>query len=88
MFPDHADELIPKAAALEHWCEVEGRDGTEIERGLGVEPTDLDRFLAKETPTLVEMGFTQFTLGFNGPEWDVRAGADWLAWRDEMNADG
>jgi len=34
----------------------------------------------------VEMGFTQFTLGFGGPGWDVDAGASWLAWRDRMNA--
>ena len=27
------------------------------------------------------MGFAQFTLGFNGPDWNVDAGADWLAWR-------
>ena len=32
------------------------------------------------------MGFTQFTLGFNGPAWDVDAGAAWLAWRDARNA--
>jgi hypothetical protein len=31
------------------------------------------------------MGFTQFTLGFNGPGWAVDAGRDWLAWRDEVN---
>ena len=36
-------------------------------------------------PTLVEMGFTEFTLGINGPDWDVIIGADWLAWRDELN---
>jgi hypothetical protein len=32
------------------------------------------------------MGFTQFTLGFNGPDWDVSAGARWLAWRGGCNA--
>ena len=32
------------------------------------------------------MGFRQFTLGFNGPSWDVDAGAAWLAWRDAQNA--
>jgi hypothetical protein len=50
-----------------------------------VEPEDLDRFLREEAPTLVEMGFTQFTLGFNGPDWEVGSGRDWLAWRDEVN---
>jgi len=31
------------------------------------------------------MGFSQFTLGFNGPSWNVDAGRPWLAWRDERN---
>ncbi|MEX0863818.1 MAG: LLM class F420-dependent oxidoreductase [Acidimicrobiia bacterium] len=83
-FPDHAEELEPKVAALLGWCKVEGRDPSQIEWGTGVQPGDLDRFLEREAPTLVDMGFTQFTLGFNGPEWDVDAGAEWLAWRDQM----
>ena len=85
MFPDRAAQLKPKIAALRHWCEVEGRDPGDIEWGVGVEPNDLSRFLAEEAPTLLDMGFTQFTLGFNGPDWDVSAGSAWLAWRDEMN---
>ena len=32
------------------------------------------------------MGFTQFTLGFEGPRWDVDDGAAFLAWRDAQNA--
>jgi hypothetical protein len=32
------------------------------------------------------MGFTQFTLGFNGPDWTVDDGAPFLAWRDQRNA--
>jgi probable F420-dependent oxidoreductase len=85
MFPDRAAQLEPKVEALLRWCEVEGRDPAAIEWGTGVEPNDLDRFLAEEAPTLLEMGFTQFTLGFNGPDWDVDAGTEWLAWRDEVN---
>ncbi len=85
MFPDHAEELEPKVTALHKWCDEIGRDPTEIAWGLGVEPEDLDRFLDKEAPDLVAMGFTEFTLGFNGPNWDVAQGADWLAWRNETN---
>jgi probable F420-dependent oxidoreductase len=84
-FPDHPDELIPKVGALLRWCEVEGRDPNDIEWGVGLEPTDLDRFLNEDVHTYVEMGFTQFTLGFNGPRWPVATGAEWLAWRDESN---
>jgi probable F420-dependent oxidoreductase len=86
MFPDHAAELRPKVEALDRWCEAEGRHPAEIERGVGVEPHDLDRFLAEEAPGLLEMGFTQYTLGFNGPDWNVDAGRAWLAWRDRMSA--
>jgi hypothetical protein len=50
-----------------------------------VEPDDLDRFVSEDASTYLEMGFTQFTLGFNGPGWSVEAGAPFLAWRDRMN---
>jgi probable F420-dependent oxidoreductase len=81
-FPDHPDEIAPKVEALERWCAQVGRDPGAIERGVGVEPDDLDRFLAVDAERYVEMGFSQFTLGFNGPSWSVEAGRRWLAWRD------
>jgi probable F420-dependent oxidoreductase len=84
-FPDSPAELEPAVAALRRWCDEIGRDPHDIEWGLGLEPTDLDRFMRDDLPVYVEMGFTQFTLGFNGPTWQVEAGADWLAWRDEVN---
>ena len=77
--------MEPKVAALRKWCEEIGRDPAEVEWGLGVEPEDFDRFLKKDAEAYVEMGFTQFTLGFNGPEWEVGRGRLWLAWRDSMN---
>jgi len=85
-FPDAPAELEPKVAALERWCAEIGRDPHEIEWSVGVDPGDLDRFLDRDADTYLAMGFTQFTLGFNGPRWDVDAGRHWLAWRDERNA--
>ena len=85
-FPDRPEELEPAVAALRGWCDEIGRDPAAIEWGVGIEPDDLDRFLARDAATYLEMGFTQFTLGFNGPAWDVDAGAAFLAWRDERNA--
>jgi probable F420-dependent oxidoreductase len=86
-FPDAPAKLESKVEVLERWCERVGRDPGEIERGLGVEPDDLARFLTEDADAYVELGFTQFTLGVNGPRWvigdDVRS---WLAWRDERNA--
>jgi hypothetical protein len=75
-------------AVLERWCAEIGRDPHEIERGLGVEPDDLERFLAEDADDCVALGFTQFTLGVNGPEWDVGSAVEaWLSWRDERNAE-
>ncbi len=85
-FPERPEELESPVAALRRWCDEVGRDPADIEWGLGVEPADLDRFLRLDADRLVAMGFTQFTLGFNGPAWDVDAGAPWLAWRDARNA--
>jgi probable F420-dependent oxidoreductase len=84
-FPERPEELEPKVAALRRWCDEEGRDLAEIEWGLGVEPEDIERFFAKDASTYVQMGFTQFTLGFNGPSWDVGNGRGALAWRDRVN---
>jgi probable F420-dependent oxidoreductase len=85
-FPDRPEELEPSVAALRRWCGEIGRDPADIEWGLGVEPEDLERVLARDAATYLEMGFTQFTLGFEGPRWDVDTGLGFLAWRDELNA--
>ena len=84
-FPEHPAELETTVAALQRWCAEVGRDPADIEWGVGVEPEDLDRFLERDAPVYVDMGFRQFTLGFNGPTWTVDAGAAWLAWRDAQN---
>jgi probable F420-dependent oxidoreductase len=84
-FPEQPAELEPAIEALRRHCADVGRDPAEIEWSVGVEPDDLERFLAEDAGTYVRMGFTQFTLGFNGPGWPVDAGRPWLAWRDGMN---
>jgi probable F420-dependent oxidoreductase len=81
-FPSRIEELHPKVAALLRWCEEVGRDPRSIEWGVGIEPDDLERFLDEDADAYVALGFTQFTLGFNGPDWDVAAGERWLRWRD------
>jgi probable F420-dependent oxidoreductase len=85
-FPDHADEMEEPFATMRIECERIGRDPAEIIWSVGVEPTDLDRFLDEEAPVLVDMGVTEFTLGFNGPLWEVTRGRNWLAWRDNLNS--
>ena len=50
------------------------RPSLSIEWGVGVEPEDLERFLRHDAERYVDMGFRQFTLGFNGPTWGGAAG--------------
>jgi alkanesulfonate monooxygenase SsuD/methylene tetrahydromethanopterin reductase-like flavin-dependent oxidoreductase (luciferase family) len=86
-FPEAPAELEPKVRVLERWCAEVGRDPAEIERGLGVEPDDLERFVTEDADDYVALGFTQFTLGVNGPAWEVGSAVEeWLSWRDERNA--
>lgn len=84
-FPSRIEELHPKVDALRRWCEEVGRDAGEIEWSVGLEPDDLDRFLDEDADAYVALGFTQFTLGFDGPIWDVAAGERWLRFRDQRN---
>jgi probable F420-dependent oxidoreductase len=83
MFPERPEELAPKIEALERWCGAIGRDPGEIERAVGVEPYDLERFLAEDADDYLASGFTQFTLGVSGPDWELGGMIEaWLAWRD------
>lgn len=86
-FPERPEELEPSIAALRRWCDDIGRDPADIEWGVGIEPDDIDRFLTRDAATYVQMGFTQFTLGFEGPDWRVDEGAAFLGWRDARNAE-
>ncbi|MCC6383372.1 MAG: LLM class flavin-dependent oxidoreductase, partial [Dehalococcoidia bacterium] len=85
-FPERPAELEPAVEALLRECAAIGRDPGTIEWGVGVEPDDLGRFLREDASAYLEMGFTQFTLGFNGPSWQVEDGRAWLEWRDRLNA--
>lgn len=84
-FPSNPNELIRKVEALGRWCREIGRDPGDIEWGIGIEPEDVGQH--KQADAYLELGFTQFTLGFNGPRWSVENGREWLAWRDERNRD-
>jgi alkanesulfonate monooxygenase SsuD/methylene tetrahydromethanopterin reductase-like flavin-dependent oxidoreductase (luciferase family) len=84
-FPDTVAEVEPAVEALLAHCAAIGRDPEEIERSVGIEPDDIERFLAQDAERYVAMGFTQFTLGFGGPSWRVEGGRRFLEWRDRVN---
>jgi hypothetical protein len=85
MFPSRPAELVGLVSALHKWCAEVGRDPATIERAVGIEPTELAHDLAAHAPGYLAMGFTQFTLGVYGPDYDLAPVRDWLAWRDSVN---
>jgi probable F420-dependent oxidoreductase len=70
-----------KSGILDEWCAAEGTDPAAIERSVGVAGDKLDEV----GDALVDAGATQFTIGLNGPGYDMGAVSDWVAWRDERN---
>jgi probable F420-dependent oxidoreductase len=86
MFPTDPAELTPAVAALRDWCSREGRDPSSIEWAVGIEPDALTHDLTHYADEYLAMGFRQFTLGVNGPAYDVEPIRDWLAWRDAAPA--
>ncbi len=75
------EEWSERSRVLDEWCEVEGTDPAAIERSVGVDPARVDLADAYRAA-----GASQFTLGLNGPDYDLGPVAEWLAWRDEVNA--
>jgi alkanesulfonate monooxygenase SsuD/methylene tetrahydromethanopterin reductase-like flavin-dependent oxidoreductase (luciferase family) len=82
MFPASPGELTPVIAALREWCSRLGRDPASIQWAVGIEPDALANDLARFADEYLAMGFRQFTLGVNGPSYDLAPVRDWLAWRD------
>ncbi len=76
----NVDTLAHKSRVLDDWCAEIGRDPSEIERSTGVRP-GLDN---DQREALYGLGFRQFAIGLSGPDYDLSAVPDWLAWRDRV----
>jgi len=74
------DTFTHKSSVLDDWCTKVGRDSNEIERSIGVEPHNIE--LADGYRAA---GADEFTIGLNGPDYDMSIVKDWLAWRDGVN---
>jgi probable F420-dependent oxidoreductase len=86
MFPDRPADLAPLTEVLREHCAAAGRDPAGIEWAVGIEPDALDHDLEHFAEEYHAMGFRQFTLGVNGPRYDLGPVRDWLAWRDGLGA--
>ena len=71
-----------KSAILTEHCASIGRDPAEIEHS-----TSAPRGGTGAGDQLVDAGVTLFTIGVSGPDYDLSAVAQWVAWRDARNSD-
>jgi probable F420-dependent oxidoreductase len=70
-----------KKEVLDGWCGEVGREPESIERSAGVSDAPdqvADAFRAA--------GVTLFTIGINGPDYDLGLAKEWIAYRDAVNA--
>jgi probable F420-dependent oxidoreductase len=74
------ETLKHKTAVLDRHCADVGRDPAEIERSVGVQksPDEVGQ-------GLLDAGATLFTVGKDGPAYDLGLLKDWIAWRDDQN---
>ncbi|MDO8107302.1 LLM class F420-dependent oxidoreductase [Isoptericola sp. b441] len=73
-----AATLRRKSAILDEHGAAVGRDTARlVERSVGV-----DGWPADEADDLLAAGATLFTVGVNGPDYDLSRLAEWVAWRD------
>jgi len=69
-----------KSNVLDEWCSKVGRDPSAVERSVGVSPDKIELGDAYKAA-----GVNEITIGINGPNYDMGAVKEWLAWRDEVN---
>ncbi len=80
------EQMGRKSGILDEWCAKIGRDPSEIERSTGVDYDKIEGDPLQMADQYYELGFTQFTFGLNGPDYDMSPVKAWLAWRDGKNA--
>ncbi len=80
------EQMGHKSKVLDDWCVKVGRDPAEIERSTGVDYEKIEGDPIDLAEQYYAMGFTQFTFGLNGPDYDMSPLEAWLDWRDRKNA--
>jgi probable F420-dependent oxidoreductase len=77
-----ADTLAHKSRVLDDWCERVGRDPGEIVRSTTI--FSQSRGEQRDAEKLMELGFTDFVVSVQGPDWDLAELGRALAWRDSL----
>jgi hypothetical protein len=72
------DTLVRKSAILDSHCAEIGRDAAEIQRSVGT--PDGDPAIVGEA--LLKAGASLFTVGVNGPDYDLSKLKQWIDWRN------
>jgi probable F420-dependent oxidoreductase len=73
--------LKRKSAILDDWCAQVGRDPTEIQRSTTVTRLTGER---QDPSGLLDLGYTDFVVSIQGPDWDLAPLERALAWRDGL----
>lgn len=76
------ETLTRKSRILAEHCAAVGRDPAEIQRSTALSggpgaDGDADALLA--------LGFSLFTVGLSGPDYDLQKAQEWIRWRDQRN---
>jgi hypothetical protein len=74
------DTFRHKIDVLHAHCKDAGRDPSEIELSVGAPAGDP----AEVGPPLVDLGASLFTIGLDGPDYDLSRLQAWLDWRDSL----
>jgi len=74
------DTLTHKSRVLDDWCERVGRDPKEIVRSTTI--FSQSRGEQRDAERLMELGFTDFVVSVQGPDWDLKELELALTWRD------
>jgi len=77
-----AGALAHKSRVLDDWCDKVGRDPKEIVRSTTI--FSQSRGEQRDGEKLMELGFTDFVVSVQGPDWDLKELEQALAWRDGL----